>query len=64
VVASVVALSMVLLDDFTLLRLSSYSGVKFSVISFACIIMSVGLSVDYLLPLAPAVSAGGGRGRG
>jgi uncharacterized membrane protein YdfJ with MMPL/SSD domain len=50
-VASLVAISMVLLD-YTLLSLSSYSRVKFSVISFACIIMSVGLSVDYLLHMA------------
>ena len=42
---------MVLLD-FTLLGLSSLSGVKFSVISFACVIMSVGLSADYLLHVA------------
>ena len=51
-VASVVALSMVLLNDFTLLGLSSYSGVKFSVISFACVIMSVGLCVYYFLHMA------------
>ncbi|GMH65225.1 hypothetical protein TrRE_jg13383, partial [Triparma retinervis] len=50
-VASVVALSMILLN-YSLLSLSYYSGVQFSVISFACIIMNVGLSLDYLLHIA------------
>ncbi|GMI25758.1 hypothetical protein TrRE_jg12090, partial [Triparma retinervis] len=50
-VAYEVALTMVLLDC-TLVGLSSYSGVKLSVISFACVIMSVGLCVNYLLHMA------------
>ncbi|GMI24415.1 hypothetical protein TrRE_jg5768, partial [Triparma retinervis] len=49
--ASVVALSMVLLD-YTPLGLSSYSGMKFSVTSFACAMLSSGLSVDYLIHMA------------
>lgn len=49
-----VSLSMVLLD-VTLIGLSSSLGVKLSFVSFICVIMSVGLSVDYLLHMAHAV---------
>eukprot|EP00520_Triparma_pacifica_P006365 CAMPEP_0118667992 /NCGR_PEP_ID=MMETSP0785-20121206/20099_1 /TAXON_ID=91992 /ORGANISM="Bolidomonas pacifica, Strain CCMP 1866" /LENGTH=775 /DNA_ID=CAMNT_0006562517 /DNA_START=257 /DNA_END=2581 /DNA_ORIENTATION=+ len=52
---SVLVLTTMILLDLTLLGLSSLLSVKLSVVSFICVIMSVGLSVDYILHMSHAV---------